>query len=266
MRSATWLLLLLSPLLTAGAQPQPPNNDPYARMIDRADAVVLGRVMEAGARTDRFERALAQIAVERWIVGPDTTQTLEVTLSPYDTFLDDLRASESQSDQRVILYLVRYQGKWWLVREPIAVPDHPSNGIELLSASQAIDRIPAIRREADASSLDSLAAQADLAVVGSLVRFLHDPSRMICRLERVLSGATTDSTLTVSSQTLMDLHRGRALLLLAADSLGTWKVLHDGAGCYYLDHDRVARFVAPAETVFARVTAAHARGVGKTGR
>jgi hypothetical protein len=89
---------------------------------------------------------------------------------------------------------------------------------------------------------------------------------MTFRVERVVFGAATDSVLTVVTRTYADFRRGPALLLLAARPDSTWEVLSDGAGCYYLDQDRVAHLTVPAETLFSRLAAAHARSAGGTGR
>jgi hypothetical protein len=205
--------------------------------------------------------------VERWIVGPDTDQTLEVKLSPHDHFLlEDLRNSVSQSDRRVILYMARSIGKWWLVREVGGDLGRPSDGIEILSTSEALHRIPAISREAEVASPDSLAAQADIVIVGSLGRHTSHAPSVTCRVERVVSGTMTDSTLTVVTERRMDLHEGRALLMLKAEPDGTWRVLNDGAGCYFLDRDRTAHYATSPEAVFARLADARARRVGRDGR
>jgi hypothetical protein len=262
--------LLLSSAAAAQAQPSPPTRDSYARIIARADAVVLGRVLEVGIRevpdhpgSDGRQlvtrQAFARIAVQRWILGPDTDPTLEVRLDPYGSQAEVLLQEASQSARLVILYLVRSRGEWWLVREVTRRPGKPLEGIEALLSGEALNRIPAILHEAAASSPDSLAARADLAVVCSLDRLTDDPPGIICLVERVVFGTPTDSVLTVVTQTPGDLGRGEALLLLAARPDSKWEVLDDGAGCYYLYHDRVAHSPAPLEAVFSRVAAAHAR-------
>lgn len=273
MRSMRWLLMLLAiSITTVRAQTPPPFTDPYARIIARADAVVLGRVLEAGVREvpddaqgDTY-RGVARIAVERWLVGPDTNRTIEVRLSPYDTFLKALGHSAQDSDRRVLLYLVRADGRWSLVREVTQLAARPSVGIEILSTSEALARIPAISRVAEAASPDSLAAHADLVVVGMLGRLRHDPPARPCRVERIISGAFADTVLDVTTENPHDLRRGRALLLLVAGPGGSWQVLNNGAGCYYLDLDRVAHSDAHPETVFARIAASHARRIGRDGR
>ncbi len=265
-------LSLAAPSMMARAQTSPPVGDPFARLIDRADAVVLARVLEAGDRAIPQDgggvviRSFARIAVEQWIVGPDTARTLEVELASHDPFVEALEKSASQSNRRVVFYLAVYHGTWWLARDVGAGLDRPGTGFEILSTREAIDRVPAIRREAEAASPDSLAARADLVVVGSLGRHTRNSPGVACRVERVIAGTPPDSALTVVTATRHDLHPGRALLLLAARSDGTWKVLHDGAGCFYFNVDRLAHSTAPPETVFARIATAHARGTGRDGR
>ena len=275
MCSMRWLLPLL--LLASAAHAQSPSSgrDPYARIIDRSDVVVLGHVLAAGVRGVRdsgstlpYEspEGFARIAVETWIVGQDTTQMLEMKLGPNDPSLEVLNQLVLSSDRRVILYLVRAVGRWWMAGEPPGVHGHPEWGLEVVSASEALTRVPDIRRQATSASPESLAARSDLIVLGSLDRFADNPTGMTCRVERVISGTSVDSVLTVVTDTPHDLRRGKALLLLTANSDGSWKVVGDGAGCYYLYLDRIAHCAAPPEMVFTRIAASRARRLRGAGR
>jgi hypothetical protein len=263
--------LVASSAVAAEAGSAPFQHDSYARIIARADAVVLGRVLEAGIHEVPDPgssgevvtlRGFAKIAVERWILGPDTASTLDVRLSPDDRPVAALQGEASASARRVILYLLRSGGEWWLVRDIAAGPDNPAQGIEVLSPDEALQRIPAILQAAAACSLDSLAARADLAAICLLSSFISDPPGMVCRVERVVAGTSTDTVLVVVTPTPVRLHRGRALLLLAARPDSHWEVLDDGAGCYYLGQDRIAHSTASLGTVLNRVVAAHGRRAG----
>lgn len=268
-------VLLVSFAEAAQAQSSPSTRDPYSRIIARADAIVLGRVLEAGIRevpdsgSDgqvATQRGFARIAVQRWILGSDTDSTLDLTLSPYGGSLETLRRAASQSARSVILYLGHSRGEWWVVREIVRIPGRPTEGIEVLSAEEAVERVAGILQEAGASSPDSLAARADLGVVCSLSHFSENPPGMVCHVEQVIFGTLPDSVLTVVTRTPGDLRRGRAVLLLAARSDSTWELLDDGAGCYHLYRDRVAHSSAPLETVIGRMAAAHARRAGGLAR
>ncbi len=262
--------LFLSPSAAAQAQASSAR-DPFARIIARSDAVILGRVLDAGNREIPepgsnghavTSQAFARIAVDRWIVGPDTDSTVDVRFGSATWSAEALRQQIAQPDRRVILYLLRSRGEWWLVREAFWTAGNSAEGVEAVSANEAPKRMLAILQEAAASSLDSLAAHADLAVVGSLDRFIDNPPGMICRVDRVVFGTARDSVLTVVTQNPGVFRRGSALLLLSARSDSTWAVLNDGAGCCYLDQERVARSTAPFETLVARVAAARARRAG----
>jgi len=241
-------------------------------MIDRSDAVVLGRVLDAGYRElpgpevggqrTIHAQGYARIAVEHWILGPDTDEVVEVRLSEEvspSLFLTD---GASHADKRVVVYLCVSHGIWGLVRDISAKPGQPLMGLEVLSPRAALGRIPAIRAAAKATSPESLAVRADVAVVGTFERFTVNPPGMACHVERVVSGMLSSSEITVVMQTPSDMRLGEALLLLERRPDSTWRPLDDGAGCYYLDQERLAHLEVPAETLFARVAAAHARRSG----
>src|SRR5262249_25095354 len=105
----------------------------------------------------------------------------------------------------------------------------------------------------------TLAAQADVVVVGTFERWTENPSGMACRVERVVSGSVADSELTVVVRAPMDLRLGRALLFLKARPDSLWDLLSDDASCYFLDRDRVAHSKSSLEQVLAEMTAAHAQ-------
>jgi hypothetical protein len=245
--------------------------DPFARIIDRSDAIVLGRVLDAGFRwtptpdvngRGGTPEAYARIAVEQWIVGPDTDPIVDVRLGSEVSPSAFLEGRSPQGDKRVIVYLGLSRGKWWLMGERTYEPDRPAVGLEVLSSGAALRRIPAIRKSVEASSPESLAVRADLAVVGTLERYTDNRLGILCHVERVVSGTPSSSELTVVTQTPGDLRLGKALLLLKRRPDSTWEPLNDGAGCYFLDEDRFAHLTVPTETLLTRVAAAHARRVG----
>jgi hypothetical protein len=260
--------LLLSSASAAQAQPSPSARESYSRIIARADAIILGRVLDAGDRDVPVpgtggqivtKQGFARIAVQRWIVGPDEDSILDIRSNPGNPAIEMLQREGPQSPHSVILYLLRSRGTWVIVHDLAGGSDIPRYGIEVLSLGEALQRVPAILQEATAATPDSMAARADLAAVCSLDRFTDNPPGMIGHVERVLFGTLTDSVLCVVTTTPSDLRRGRALLLLKERPDSTWEVLDDGAGSYYLYHDRVAHSPAPLEAVFNRLTAAHAR-------
>jgi hypothetical protein len=243
--------------------------DPFARIIDRSDAVVLGRVLDAGFHEIPIPGgdgrlvtsvAYARIAVERWIVGPDTNPIVEVGLGQEVSPSLFLEGRSTQADRRVIVYLVRSHGKWGVVHERSYELGTTSVGLEVLPLGAALGRITAIRDAAKASSPESLAVRADLVVVGNLERFTDHG--VICHVERVVAGTSSTSELIVVPRTPGDLRLGKALLFLGRRPDSMWEPLDDSAGCFYLDQDRVAHLTVPTETLLTRVAIAHARRAG----
>ncbi len=252
----------------ARAQDSGSPRDPFARLIARSDAIVVGRVLEAGSREvpvpgsdGRVVTAegFARIAVQRWIVGPDRDSTLELAMGSHDRPVGPAWQEAQQPGRSVILYLLRSRGLWMIAHEVPGVRGRPYQGIEFHTSEDALARVPAILREAAISAPDSLAARADLGVVARLEDFTDDPPGMVGRVEQVAFGALPDSFLTIAGAPTDALHRGQALLLLAARPDGRWKVLDDGAGCYYLYHDRVAHSLDSLAVVLERMAAVHAR-------
>ncbi|MEQ1833227.1 MAG: hypothetical protein ABL977_09250, partial [Candidatus Eisenbacteria bacterium] len=223
------------PLRAATREP-----DRYTRLIARADAVALGRVLDAGVREVRVpgERDLAsqyvgaRVAIDRWLVGPDTAGTIEVQLGGSGWHAQQLQASAQDPQSRVILYLRYYDrngvDEWCFVGDPVW-PDGKRGraGYEILPLEVASKRVPVILAEARRTSPESLAVRAELAVIGSL-EFPEDGPGMTCHIDRILFGRPPDSVLNVVSEHSGDFRRGRALLLLRARRDSTWELLEGG--------------------------------------
>jgi len=261
--------------VTARAQAPSSPRDAYARIIDRSDAIVLGRVVDAGYHeipvpTDSsvalinnravVSQSYVRISVERWIVGPDSDPVIEVRLGSHLSPTAFLQGHTQETDTRVVVYLMRSRNEWWVKRDLGANREQPSVGVEFLTLSEVDSRISAIRKEATASAPVALAARADAVVVGSIERFVNVGA--VCHVDSVLSGTVTGSEITLVNQVAGDVRLGKALLLLRARPDSTWELLNDGASCYYLDQKRVAHSTAPLESVFRQVTAAHSNRDG----
>lgn len=236
-RSCVALVFVMLAAWPAARPASARTEDPYARFIARAEAVVIARVEQAGdvfvSRGSGSTRVFrARFGVERWVLGSDTARVLQFEMAPFTELAASLRRHPPGS--QVLLYLLYMQSRWWIATDIAHAADEPVAGVESLSDVDAESRVASIQTAAARLSADSLACASDVIVVGVLLESAHTalPSWRF-RVDSTIVGAVADTVVNVATERPLDLRRGRALLMLTHRADGTYEVVHGGLGVIY---------------------------------